>query len=325
MAKTIAQLAAQLILDNSKFDKGIDDSKKKVERFAKQGEKGFSRISKAGATLIAQAGAVELGFKGVTAVTQLMNGDLDDFVQTMESLPAGIGPAVAAFNDMAFAILGVNEQIERTRQLDSELLKHNKNIQAANSLQEKLVKSTEKYNEQLMRISATDPFKLARRDAIKQAQADLEKLTSEFEKLNTLGKTRSSGALSEAIQERGKLLEKQLKIIEDDRLKSKQAIEARINDQLSSFFNVKAVDPVFDKIMETIEEVKKLDEKRSMLPPGFKTEEARRGSFQEISLSRLASAGMPKDKVLVETKKQTDLLKQIDKNTRIAIQSRYSN
>lgn len=325
MAKTIAQLAAQLILDNSKFDKGIDSSKDKVEKFAKDGEKGFSRITKRGADLIAKAGAIELGFKGVQAAAELLNGDFDNFVATMEQLPAGIGPAVAAFNDMAFALLGVNEMIEETARATGLLDEHNNLVRMANTLQEKLTNSTIKYNNELKRMSINSPFDLARFDTINQAEKDIKKMTDAFNKLDKLGKLRSKDLLLEAKQKRGELMGERLKIIENDRVNSNANKMKRVSDDLANFFDVKAVDPVFDKILDTIAAVKKLDESRSMLPDGFKIGEKKQGDFMEVVLSRLPNGGgLPQDRVLTENKKQTDLLKRLEKNTRIGIEARYT-
>ena len=98
VGKLEVEIAAKLDKLDQSLRKAEGSVKKSAEKMEDMVEKNnpFGKMATAGATVLATMGAVELAAKGMTAVAKAAKGDWGGVLDTIETMPAGIGPMAAA-------------------------------------------------------------------------------------------------------------------------------------------------------------------------------------------------------------------------------------
>ncbi len=136
----LSTLSIEIEARQAKLDRDLDQA----ERKAKQtGEKMEGSLSLGGVAdkmvkVFAALGTIEAGFKGLTSLTQMFSGDMESALDTLESLPFGMGPVIAAGRDFFEVISGSRAETER---LAAEWAKVASEINNAQANVEKLIES----------------------------------------------------------------------------------------------------------------------------------------------------------------------------------------
>ena len=143
---TLSVLSIKLEAQQSKLDRDLDQAESKAKRSGQKMEGSLS-LSNAASGLVkvfAALGTIESGFKAITGVVQALDGDLSGALDTIETMPFGIGPAIAAARDFFEVISGSRKEAER---LAAEWAKVTSQIREAESLVDKLKISQEAEDE----------------------------------------------------------------------------------------------------------------------------------------------------------------------------------
>lgn len=81
-----------------KAEGAVKKSAKKMEQAVEKSNP-FSKMASAATTVLASMAALELGAKSLTAITKGLKGNFTGVLDTLETMPAGIGPAIAAMTE----------------------------------------------------------------------------------------------------------------------------------------------------------------------------------------------------------------------------------
>lgn len=134
----LSTLSIQLEAQQQKLDRDLDQAENKAKR---SGEKMEGSLSLGGAAsgllkAFALLGGIEAGFRGITAFSELLDGDLASALDSIERMPFGIGPVVGAARDFFETVTGSREEAER---LAKEWGKVAQNIKTVQSEVDKLI------------------------------------------------------------------------------------------------------------------------------------------------------------------------------------------
>lgn len=118
----ISKLSIEVEAQQSKLDRDLDQVEKKAKSTGSKAEESLSLggVASKLVGVFAALGTIEAGFRGLTSITSLLDGDLAGALDSLERMPFGIGPAVGAARDFFEVISGSREQAE---QLASEWAK----------------------------------------------------------------------------------------------------------------------------------------------------------------------------------------------------------
>lgn len=161
----LSKLSVQIEAEQARLDRDLDQAERKAKKSGDKIEESLSLGGVASKLLAAFAalGAIEAGFKGITSVTQVLAGDLQSALDTIETLPFGLGPAIGAARDFFEVISGSREEAER---LAAEWAKVAEEIKGAQSEIDALAKAQQEAD-----TSAVDSIEQRRQrvqDAINQ-------------------------------------------------------------------------------------------------------------------------------------------------------------
>lgn len=111
----ISKLSIEVEAQQSKLDRDLDQVEKKAKSAGAKAEESLSLggVASKLVGVFAALGAVEAGFRGLTAITAVLDGDLAGALESLERMPFGIGPAIGAARDFFEVISGSREEAER--------------------------------------------------------------------------------------------------------------------------------------------------------------------------------------------------------------------
>ncbi len=100
----------KLAMDLKKGEKMAVKSAENIEKKSSEAIGGLgSNVANRFAKIFAAAGTIELGFAGSASLLQGMRGDFDAMAQSVEALPAGIGPMIRAMRLFKDAVTGATK------------------------------------------------------------------------------------------------------------------------------------------------------------------------------------------------------------------------
>ncbi|MEM6259673.1 MAG: hypothetical protein AAGI37_15445 [Planctomycetota bacterium] len=114
----LSKLSIQFEADQARLDRGLDQAESKAKRSGQKMEESLSLGGVASKLVAAFAalGTVEAGFRALAGVTQILDGDLQGALESIERMPFGIGPAVGAARDFCEVVSGSREEAERLKE-----------------------------------------------------------------------------------------------------------------------------------------------------------------------------------------------------------------
>ncbi len=116
MAEKVPGIKLEVEADNSKLQKGLVKSEKLLEKLGKSADAQKVKIGGVAGAFAAVTGAmstVEGVSKGLSGIFKGMNGDVEGMLDTFETLPAGVGPAIAAVRGLWNELSGAADEAKR--------------------------------------------------------------------------------------------------------------------------------------------------------------------------------------------------------------------
>ncbi|MEM9414820.1 MAG: hypothetical protein AAGA29_04995 [Planctomycetota bacterium] len=125
--------------------RSFDESQRRLDRFMDRLEQGSQGATNKLSKLLLTTGGIETGFKVAGAAAAIFNGDLSAMRGALESIPGGIGPAIAAFNQLSDILTADTEQLKRLREeMQAAIRAANEGIAATQSFERSLDRAIRK-------------------------------------------------------------------------------------------------------------------------------------------------------------------------------------
>lgn len=125
--------------------KSFDDSQKRLDQFMDKIESGSRGATDRLSQLLLTTGGMEAGFRVAGAAAAIFSGDLGAMRSALERIPGGLGPAIAAFNELSDVWNADTEALKVLREeLAATVSAANDGIKATLSLEQNLDRAIRK-------------------------------------------------------------------------------------------------------------------------------------------------------------------------------------
>jgi len=125
MSGELGKATLDLEVESSKADAGLKSFEQKVKttaaKVANDGEAAGSGFITKFAKGFAALGAIEGAFKGLTAAAKFMKGDMEGALDSLQSLPLGIGPVIGSIRGLVTVLNGSAEALKMSAEAAEKL------------------------------------------------------------------------------------------------------------------------------------------------------------------------------------------------------------